>query len=353
MSQFSAIILAAGKGTRIKSETPKVLLPLCGRTLVGHVNEAVVGAGADPVVFVVRHERERVASHLKEINPTAIIADQDDIKGTGRAAWCALQALPPETTGSVLVIAGDCPMFTAHSLQELRAAHENSNNAVTVLSAVLDDPYGYGRIVRDAAGPDETAGTANATGNILGIVEEKDATDTQRQICEVGTSTYVFDLDFLRTALENIGTDNAQGEMYLTDAIAAAVAAGSGVGSYILPNAIEAAGVNDLVQLADLQVEMNRRIQEEWLRTGVRIIDPATTHVDVTVQLEPDAVVEPGTVLRGNTKVARYGVVGPNSELTDVTVGEGARLPHTVATAVTIDAHQVTAPFTVLGVSAR
>ncbi|MDP9806132.1 bifunctional UDP-N-acetylglucosamine pyrophosphorylase/glucosamine-1-phosphate N-acetyltransferase [Trueperella bonasi] len=333
----AAIILAAGKGTRIKSSIPKVLLPMCGRSLVGHVNDAVVGAGAQHTVFVVRHEREKVAAHIQQINPQALIADQDEIKGTGRAAWCGLQALPEDLGGSVLVIAGDSPMFTAGSLQRLAEVHEEGGNAVTVLSAILDDATGYGRITRDG------------DGTVTGIVEHADATPEQLKIREVGTSTYIFDIAFLREVLNTLGTDNAQGEVYLTDAIAAAYEAGRGVGSFVLDDGAEASGVNTLIQRAQLRAEKNRRILESWMLQGVSVIDPTTTHIDVDVTLEPDAVVEPGTILRGKTHVAAFAVVGPNSELTNVTVGERARVPHAVASDVEIAPDEQVPPFSVLG----
>lgn len=350
MAQLTAaIVLAAGKGTRIRSDIPKVLLPTCGRSLIGHVNDAVTGAGSEHTVFVVRHERDRVVEHITAMNPAALIADQDAVKGTGRAAWCGLQALPADLEGSVLVIAGDSPMFTAESLRKLAGVHESGNNAVTVLSAVLADATGYGRIMRAAAQPEEVAGNHGATGPVIGIVEHADATENQRLIAEVGTSTYIFDIAFLREILDTLGTDNAQGEVYLTDAIGAAHESGRGVGSFVLEDGMEASGVNTLVQLAELSAEKNRRIIENWLLTGVRIIDPASTHIDVDVTLEPDAVVEPNTILRGATHVAAFAVVGPNSQLTNVTVGSRAKVPHTVANGVTVAANEKVVPFSVLG----
>ncbi len=344
----AAIILAAGKGTRIKSQTPKVLLDLCGRSLVGHVNHAVVGAGSKHTVFVVRHERDRVAAHIEQINPNALIVDQDDIKGTGRAAWCGLQALPADLEGSVLIIAGDSPMFTAESLKKLAEAHEVGNNAVTVLSTVLEDATGYGRILRDAAHPDEVAGHQGATGSIIGIVEHADATENQVGIHEVGTSTYIFDIAFLREILDTLGTDNAQGEVYLTDAIAAAHDAGRGVGSFILEDGFEASGVNTLAQLADLRAVKNAHLLHDWMESGVSIIDPRTTHIDVDVTLEPDAVVEPGTILRGTTHVAAFASVGPHSQLTNTTVGERAEVPFTIANDADIAPDEKISPFSVL-----
>lgn len=343
----AAIVLAAGKGTRIKSSIPKVLLEMNGASLVGHMHLAVAGLEPDHEVFVVRHERERVVEHLREIAPDALIADQDDVKGTGRAAWCGLQALPDDCEGAVLIVAGDSPMFTTEALAQLLAAH--GDNAVTVLSTRVSDPFGYGRIMRDAfPGSNEIAGSPGATGSIIGIVEEKDATDLQRTINEIGTSTYIFDAAFLRESLGTLGTDNAQGEMYLTDLIAQAARTGAGVGSFILEDSVQAEGVNDLVQLATLRAEKNRRILDHWMLTGVHIIDPATTHIGIGVTLDPDAVIEPGTVLAGATHVGAFAHVGPHSQLTDVEVGAGAQLPYVVASNVTVKESEQIPPFTVL-----
>ncbi|QJC22411.1 NTP transferase domain-containing protein [Arcanobacterium buesumense] len=345
----AAIILAAGKGTRIKSQTPKVLLSMCGRSLVGHAIAAVRGAGADNIVAVVRHERDQVVEHISQIAPDVLIADQDDIKGTGRAAWCGMNVLPADLHGSVLVIAGDSPMFEAQTLTELNRVHCESGAAVTVLSTVLEDSFGYGRILRDAApGSNEVAQTPQATGPVIGIVEEKDASDLQRTIKEIGTSTYIFDADFLRSVLGTLGTDNAQGEMYLTDVIARAVDEGQSVASYVLADSIQAEGVNDLVQLATLRAEKNQRLLAQWMRSGVSIIDPASTHIDVDVTLAPDAIIEPGTILRGDTRVAPFAVVGPHSELTDVSVGERAVVAHCVAVSTSIAPDTRLAPFTVI-----
>ncbi|WP_216379574.1 NTP transferase domain-containing protein [Arcanobacterium phocae] len=345
----AAIILAAGKGTRIKSQTPKVLLSMCGRSLVGHAVAAVTEAGAENIVAVVRHERDQVVEHLSQVAPHVLIADQDEIKGTGRAAWCGMNVLPEDLHGSVLVIAGDSPMFEAETLAELNRVHCESGAAVTVLSTVLEDSFGYGRILRAAApGSDEVAQTPRATGPVVGIVEEKDATDLQRTIKEIGTSTYIFDADFLRSVLGTLGTDNAQGEMYLTDVIARAVDEGKSVASYVLADSVQAEGVNDLVQLATLRAEKNRRLLEHWMRSGVSIIDPASTHIEVDVQLAPDAIVHPGTILRGNTRVDAFAAVGPNTELVDVSVGERATVPHTVASSTSIAHDTYISPFTVI-----
>ncbi|KMY22812.1 UDP-N-acetylglucosamine diphosphorylase [Actinobaculum suis] len=293
----AVIILAAGQGTRMKSELPKVLHEMCGRTLLGHAIVAARGLEPQNVVVVVRHERAQVASHALTVDPEVIIADQDEVKGTGRAVWCGLAGLSENISGPVLVMAGDTPLLTSDILAELFARH--GENAVTVLTAQVPEATGYGRIVRDAQG------------KISGIVEEVDATPQQRTIREINTSTYVFDAAFLRRSLARLGTDNAQGEMYLTDVVAQAYREGAGIGSYMAPDYRTVEGANDLVQLAALRADMRRRILEKWMRAGVSIIDPATTWIDVQAELEPDAVVEPFTILRGNVHIERGQRVGP------------------------------------------
>ncbi|MCI5826251.1 MAG: NTP transferase domain-containing protein [Arcanobacterium sp.] len=338
----AAIILAAGKGTRVKADTPKMLLDMCGRTLVGHVNAAVSALNPDHTVFVVRHEREKVAAHIVQIAPTAVIADQDEIKGTGRAAWCAMQALPADLTGPVLVTAGDTPLLTAGTLAAL--TQTLGEHAVTVLTTFVPDPHGYGRIIRSEAQLPESDSAKR--GSIAGVVEEKDASDEQRQIREINTSVYVFDAAFLRSSLSSLSTDNAQGEMYLTDLVAIAAQSEAGVSSYVLPDSLEAEGVNDLAQLAHLTAEKRRRINEAWMRSGVQMVDPATTYIDVQATVEPNAVLEPHTILRGATHVAAYAHVGPNSTLTDVRVGAGAHVPYALITGGEIPQDTEIVPFT-------
>ncbi|MDD7466098.1 MAG: NTP transferase domain-containing protein [Actinomycetaceae bacterium] len=328
MSQLSAaIVLAAGKGTRVKADTPKMLLDMCGRTLVGHVNAAISELHPEYTVFVVRHEREKIAEHIASIAPHALIADQDEIKGTGRAAWCAMQALPADLEGPVLVTAGDVPLLTSDTFAAL--AQTLGDYPVTMLTAFVPDPHGYGRVVREQ-GAVGANGEQRPAGAITAVVEEKDASSEQRKIHEINTSVYVFDAAFLRRSLTGLSTDNAQGEMYLTDLVALAANSGAGVGSYTLSNSVEAEGVNDLSQLASLSAEKRRSINDAWMRSGVKMTDPATVYIDVNATLEPNAVIEPNTIVRGHTHVGAYAHIGPCTTLTNVQVGEGATVPYAV-----------------------
>jgi len=196
----------------MKTSIPKVLQPMCGRSLLEHAIAAARGLDPSHLVVVVRHERDKVAAHALAFDPDVVVADQDDVKGTGRAVWCALRELPADLEGPVLVMAGDTPLLSADVLAGLLAEHEGS--AVTVLTASVPDAAGYGRILRDEAG------------EIRGIVEHGDATAEQRDIGEINTSTYVFDAAFLRGAIADLDAANAQGELYLTDVVAAAAPGG-------------------------------------------------------------------------------------------------------------------------------
>ena len=201
----AVIVLAAGEGTRMKSSTPKVLHPIGGVALLGHAIRAARATGAEHVGVVVRHERERVVELCAALDADLVIADQDDVKGTGRAVECGLAALPADLSGTILVTYGDVPLLTGETLIELTLAHTESGSAVSVVTAHLADPTGYGRVVRDAEGRVEK------------IVEQKDATADERAITEINSGIYAFEADVLRDALARVGTDNAQGEKYLTD----------------------------------------------------------------------------------------------------------------------------------------
>jgi len=339
----------------MRSATPKVLHTLAGRSMVGHALTAARGLDPHRVVVVIRHDRERVAAHIAELDAAALLADQDDIPGTGRAVQVAMTRLDGAAqadsaeggengsaadtllTGAIVVVAGDVPLLDAGTLGELLAAHHADENAVTVLTAELDDATGYGRIVREAG-----------TGDVVGIVEHKDASDSEREIREINSSIYVFDAAVLRGALGRLGRDNAQGEVYLTDVLAIAREDGGHVRALRTDDPFVVAGVNDRVQLADLSREYNRRIVEDWMREGVTVIDPATTWVDVDVELERDVTLLPGTQLHGATVIREGAVVGPDTTLTDVEVGAGATVTRTVGTLAVVGAGASVGPFALL-----
>ncbi|SJN35299.1 N-acetylglucosamine-1-phosphate uridyltransferase / Glucosamine-1-phosphate N-acetyltransferase [Micrococcus lylae] len=340
----AVIVLAAGQGTRMKSATPKVMHTIGGRSLVGHALHAAASLDPEHLVAVVRHEREKVAAHIEEQLPGIAIADQDEIPGTGRAVELGLEAVPAETEGTVVVTYGDVPLLTPETLANLVSTHEADGNAVTVLTATLEDPTGYGRIVRDAAGLVER------------IMEHKDAVAHAEstgdssfvEITEVNSGIYAFDAALLRRTLPTLSTDNVQGEKYLTDVLGLARAEGGRVASVGTDDVWEVEGANDRRQLSDLGRQLNDRVLRHWMKEGVTVIDPSSTWVDVTVQLSNDVVLKPGTQLHGTTTVGTDAVIGPDTTLTDTEVGAGATVKRTDATGAVIGANATVGPFTYL-----
>ncbi|WP_432561077.1 bifunctional UDP-N-acetylglucosamine diphosphorylase/glucosamine-1-phosphate N-acetyltransferase GlmU [Kineococcus sp. SYSU DK003] len=312
----AVIVLAAGEGTRMKSATPKVLHPLGGRPLVAHALHAARATGPGHLVVVLRHQADRVREAVTASHPDVVVALQDEVPGTGRAVQCGLEALPGDLSGTVLVTYGDVPLLAGATLNRLADAHTSAGNAMTVLTAVLDDPTGYGRVLRDDTG-------------VTAIVEQKDATPEQRAVREVNSGIYAFDVAALRSALGRVGRDNAAGEVYLTDVLALVRADGGRVEALALDDEWEIRGVNDRAQLAEASAEANRRTLRRWMLAGVTIVDPATTWIDADVQLEQDVTVRPGVQLHGTTRVGAGAVVGPDSTLTDVEVGAGAVVERT------------------------
>ncbi|NEA31980.1 bifunctional UDP-N-acetylglucosamine diphosphorylase/glucosamine-1-phosphate N-acetyltransferase GlmU [Streptomyces sp. SID13031] len=332
----SVIIMAAGQGTRMKSATPKVLHEIGGRSLVGHAVVTARALAPEHLVVVVGTGRELVEAHLAEIDPGVRTAVQEQQLGTGDAVRSGLAAVPADFDGTVIVTSGDVPLLEAETLKELVAEHERRGNAITVLTARVPDPTGYGRII---PGDD---------GSVAGIVEHKDATPQQREIDEINAGIYAFDAATLRDGLTRITTDNAQGELYLTDVLAIAKSDGKRVGAYVTEDAMQTEGVNDRVQLATLRAELNRRTLDTLMRAGVTVVDPNTTWVDSTVTLDRDVTLLPNTQLHGATKVATGATIGPDTTLTDIEVGEGASIIRTHGSGAIIGAHATVGPFAYL-----
>ncbi|WP_029089581.1 bifunctional UDP-N-acetylglucosamine diphosphorylase/glucosamine-1-phosphate N-acetyltransferase GlmU [Brevibacterium album] len=339
-SPAAVIVLAAGEGTRMKSSTPKVMHPIAGRSLLHHAISAAAGTHPEHLVVVLRHAREQVAAHVDQVSESiarsVLIADQDDVPGTGRAAECALTQLPETLTGTVVVTYGDVPLLTAMTLDELVAHHEERGNAVTVLSAQVANPHGYGRIVRDASGALER------------IVEEKDADEAVRAITEINSGIYAFDLAALRRSLAQVSTDNAQAEKYLTDVIGIERAAGSRVAALTTEDVWQVEGANDRVQLAQLGRELNRRIVVEHMRAGVTVVDPETTWIDADVVLAADVTILPGVQLHGACDIATGAVIGPDTTLADTEVGAGAQITRTHGSLAVVGAGASVGPYAYL-----
>ncbi|MFF9097511.1 MULTISPECIES: bifunctional UDP-N-acetylglucosamine diphosphorylase/glucosamine-1-phosphate N-acetyltransferase GlmU [unclassified Streptomyces] len=332
----AVVVLAAGEGTRMKSATPKVLHEICGRSLVGHVLASARELDPENLVVVVGHAREKVTAHLNAIDPGVRTAVQEQQNGTGHAVRRALEELGGGVDGTVVVVCGDTPLLTGETLTRLAATHAADGNAVTVLTAEVPDATGYGRIVRDDSGA------------VTAIVEHKDASETQREIREINSGVFAFDGALLADALKQVRTDNSQGEEYLTDVLGILREAGHRVGASVAADHREIAGINNRVQLSQARRILNERLLTAAMLSGVTVIDPATTWVDVTVTFEQDVVVHPGTQLTGATRLAEGAEVGPNSRLHDTQVGAGARVDNTVSDGAVVGPEASVGPFAYL-----
>ena len=333
----TVIVLAAGGGTRMKSKTMKVLHPIAGRSMIGHVLYAARQLEPTRIVAVVGHQREQVGLHIEEIVPDAVMAVQNTQEGTAHAVRMAWEALPPEArSGTVVVAYGDTPLLEGETLQRFVRFHRESAVAMSILTGVVGDPAGYGRIVRDS------------DDGVLAIVEDKDASPEHAAINEINSGILAFDAEFLDSALPRIGNDNAKGEYYLTDTVALARADGRTVAAFSIDDVMQTEGANDRVQLAALAGEMNRRILERWMREGVTVVDPASTWIDADVKLAADVTLLPGVQLHGATVVEEDAVIGPDCTLKDVEVGAGARVVRTHAELAVIGAGANVGPFSYL-----
>lgn len=332
----AAVVLAAGEGTRMRSALPKVLHPIAGRSLLGHAVHAAAATDPEHLVVVIGHGRERVAAELEaladRLGRPVLSAVQDKQLGTGHAVRCGLDALDTAPDGPVLVSYGDVPMLEAGTLRDLLAEHARTGADVTLLTSDTEDPTGYGRVLRDRDGV------------VTGIVEQADATPEQRAITEVNSGVYVFGGTFLAAALDRLDTANSQGEFYLTDLVGRT----GRTAALRCPDPWQVQGVNDRVQLAAMRAELNRRTARRWMLAGVTVVDPATTWIDVDVTLEPDVVLHPGTQLHGSTSVAAGAQVGPDTTLTDCTVGEGASVVRTHGTSAEIGPRAQVGPYSYL-----
>ena len=336
----TVVVLAAGEGKRMKSSLPKVLHPLLGRTLLGHVLSAAEPLAAQRTMVVVGHGADQVRAHLAEVAPEAVAVHQAEQLGTGHAVRIALEAVP-EATGTVVVLNGDVPLLRPETVAALVAAHEGERAAATVLAAEVPDPTGLGRIVRDAAGRLEQ------------IVEQRDATPGQLAIREINAGIYAFDAGRLRDVLGKLSTDNDQGEEYLTDVFGLFVSAGEPVAVHLAADHTETLGCNDRVELAGLRRLLRDRVNERWMRAGVSLLDPATTWIDVTVALDRDAVVDQNTQLRGGSVIGSGAVVGPDVTLVDTVVHAGARVLRSHAVGAEVGPGASVGPYAYLRPDAR
>jgi bifunctional UDP-N-acetylglucosamine pyrophosphorylase/glucosamine-1-phosphate N-acetyltransferase len=343
---LAAVVLAAGEGTRMRSTTPKVLHPLCGRPMLLHVLDRLVELPLARIVVVVGHGAERVTKTVQEQLATEIpveFVEQHRQRGTGDAASVGLtgSGFDLDAEDDVLVLTGDTPLLRAETLAVLATEHRLVDAAATVLTADLDEPTGYGRIVRDGRGGVER------------IVEQGDANDAELEITEVNSSIYCFRRGLLAPALRRLDPENSQGEYYLTDVIGVLRSAGHVVVGARVDDPTELLGVNDRDQLATAEGVLRRRINRAWMRAGVSMSDPERTYVDASVELEPDVSLLPDTMLEGRTVVGAGSVIGPGCHLVDTIVGERATVCQTVARETEIGDRATIGPFVSLRAGTR
>src|ERR687893_1659269 len=329
-SPIFAVILAAGKGTRMKSNRAKVLHTLCGVPMVNYVIEATRPLVPEGLFVVVGHQAELVEAVLPEDAKPVL---QEEQHGTGDAVRVALAAIEGRDEGILLVVNGDGPLISDRTLIELVERHRSAGVGATVLVAELDDPSGLGRVVEDAG--------------VVRIVEERDTTDAEREIGLVNLGLYAFELSEVRDALDEVASENQKGELYLTDVLEI-IGLRSRAVTYRLKNPEEANLVNDRSQLARAEEILRRRILDAHMREGVTVRDPASTHIEASVEIGRDTVILPGTLLRGGTRIGTDCVIGPSTDLLDTVVGDGASVEHSVGRGAGVGARAKVGPFTYL-----
>ncbi|KQL46996.1 bifunctional N-acetylglucosamine-1-phosphate uridyltransferase/glucosamine-1-phosphate acetyltransferase [Brevibacillus choshinensis] len=329
MSKIHAVVLAAGQGTRMKSKLYKVLHPVCGKPMVQHVVDTMASMQVEDIVVVVGHGADAVRAKLGEDVAYAL---QEEQLGTAHAVQQAAPFLQ-DKEGTTFLLYGDVPLLSAETLSALLTYHEEQQAAATVLTAVLSDPTGYGRIVRDEAG------------EVLRIVEHKDASDEERAIQEINTGIYCYDNQKLWKALTQVKNDNVQGEYYVTDVVGILRDAGEKVTAFEAADPDETMGVNDRVQLSEAEAYMRRRIAVCHMRNGVTILDPSSTYIEADVTIEADTVIHPGTFLRGRTTIGADCVIGPQADLTDVQVADCVSLTYTVMVDARVEQESTIGPF--------
>lgn len=309
-----AIVLAAGQGTRMKSKLYKVLHPVCGKAMVDHVVTALEKSQVERIVTIVGHGADALKTALG--NRTEYAVQQEQL-GTGHAVMQAEQLLKDEP-GTTIVICGDTPLLSEHSIQHMLELHEEQASAATIMTAIVDNPTGYGRIVRDG------------NNQVQGIVEQKDCSEAEQLIKEINTGTYCFDNLKLFTAISKLSNDNAQGEYYLTDIISILHRQGERIHGYRLPDADEAIGVNDRVALAEAERLMRERIARRHMQQGITLIDPNQTYIEPEVEIGADTVIYPGVRLTGKTKVGVDCILEAQTEIHDSLVGSGVHIRKSV-----------------------
>jgi len=328
------VVLAAGEGTRMKSKNSKVLHEIAGRSIIHNLLTAVEPLSPKNLTVVVGAHKDEVIDHLKKVAPKAKTVFQEKRDGTGGATQLALAEHKGD--GTVLILAGDTPLLTTQTLEEFMAAHQSEKSVASVLTALLPDPAGYGRIIR------------GDNSSILKIVEEKDASDSEKEIDEINTGVYLFELKVLKEVIGKLKNNNSQKELYLTDVISLITAEGKTAQAILSNDYTETLGINDRTQLAECAAIMRDRINHQHMLNGVTIIDPTTTWIDVDVKIESDVVIYPGTAITGKSTIKANAVIGPRTTLVSCTVAEGAKVVESNCTEASIGKEVKVGPFTYL-----
>ena len=326
---MQAIILAAGMGTRMKSKMPKVLHKVCGKPLSKWVIDASKAAGADKVCAVVGHKAEKVKEVLGDVCEFALQAEQ---KGTGHAVMQAIDVIK-NSKGEVVILNGDTPLITAETINKAIEYHKNNGNQATVITAILDDATGYGRIVRDN------------DGSVLKIVEQKDASEEEKKITEVNSGMYVFDAQSLVYALDKITPNNAQGEYYLTDTLEILLSAGKKIGGYAISDNDEIRGINDRVQLNEAEKIMQKRINEYHMRNGVTMRNPESVYIEDGVEIGNDTEICQNVTIKSGTKIGSDCVIGSGSMLDRAVIHDGVDVLSSVILESEVDEGTHVGPF--------
>lgn len=329
---LSAVVLAAGKGTRMKSKLPKVLHPVCGRPMVSHVLDVLEDLNCEKKIAVIGFGKELIEDALKD--EAVSFAYQTEILGTGHAVMMAEGQIGDDE--DVMILAGDVPLLKTETLKQFYDSHKAAERDGTVLTSIIDNPFGYGRIIKDE------------NGHVLKIVEQKDATDSEKLVREINTGIFCFKGNLLKDALSRLTNDNAQGEYYLTDVIGILVGDNRAVGTYVAEDYSEFLGINNKVQLAEAERIMQERIVKNHQMNGVTIVNPANVYIEKSVIIGPDTVVYPGAFLKGKTIIGSESIIGPNTSIEDSTIGDEVEIKDSTIIKSSVDSFTNVGPYAYL-----